>query len=95
VVDSLYGKLIRGKILMDKNSIVGSNNIIGPGTIFKKEYQVGDASMTFMKWPLDKTKEFEFVYFSGTPAKQVDFKKFFAQGSKLKEEFFNSMVNYR
>ena len=88
VVESLYGNLVIGKIVLEPNSIVGVNTVVGPGIIVPENCAVGDNCMTFKNWPLEH-QEPGCGFFNGSPAKCASLEMMFADGP-LKEQYKNA-----
>ncbi|MHA1679888.1 MAG: hypothetical protein ACTSUE_02700 [Promethearchaeota archaeon] len=87
VVESLYGSLWIKRITFKDRSVIGINNIIGPGTTLQEENHMGDNCMSFLNWPLVMGEGNKCPFFVGSPAKQNYFKIFFEDG-QLKEEYY-------
>ncbi|MBD3188816.1 hypothetical protein GF325_18450 [Candidatus Bathyarchaeota archaeon] len=92
VVESLYGNLWIKRLELKRDSTTGVNTIIGPGIIVEEDSQVGDNCMAFMNWPLVQKEGNSSKFFNGSPAKQRDFVKFFAEGD-LKKQYLELLGN--
>ena len=89
VVESLYGNLVIGKVVLGENSVVGINTVIGPGITLADNCQVGDNCMTFQNWPLVPSEPGCGAFFNGSPAKCSDLDKMFADGT-IKDRYMEA-----
>ena len=90
VVESLYGNLTIGKIVLEENSVIGLNTVIGPGVTLIKDCQVGDNCMAFQNWPLVPQEPGCGAFFNGSPAKCSNLDMMFADGM-LKEQYLKTL----
>ncbi len=86
VVESLYGNLVRLRVDVGKDVVLGVNSVIGPGAVVADGYHIGDNSIVYQKWPLVKQEGIEGNFFNGMPARHCDEWSMFADGP-IKEQY--------
>ncbi|MFX0099277.1 MAG: hypothetical protein ACFFCS_06810 [Candidatus Hodarchaeota archaeon] len=78
VVDALYGNIILATVDIGNGASIGINSPIGPGTVLKENYHVGDNCMTFIKWPIQQKEGQSGRFFNGCPVQHCEFEEFIA-----------------